>query len=98
MRAVVVVRGTVDERDVWPYASWSDSDGTSTTLAVTVHDSRELVGVLAALTALGLEVTETHLTERQPTQPRSDVPASADSDSADSSDSSDSSEREQLEP
>ncbi len=63
MRAVVVVTGDVDERDVWPYAVWSDSDGTSTTLDVHVHDSQELVGVLAALTALGLEVTSTRLIE-----------------------------------
>jgi hypothetical protein len=61
MRAVVVVAGEVDERDVWPYAVWSDSNGTSTTLTVRVHDSQELVGVLAALTDLGLEVTSTHL-------------------------------------
>ena len=61
MRAVVVVSGEVDERDVWPYAVWSDSNGTSTTLTVRVHDSQELVGVLAALTDLGLEVTSTHL-------------------------------------
>lgn len=61
MRAVVVVTGEVDERDVWPYAVWSDSNGTSTTLTVRVHDSQELVGVLAALTDLGLEVTSTHL-------------------------------------
>ena len=63
MRAVVVVIGDVDERDVWPYAVWSDSDGTSTTLTVRVHDSQELVGVLSALTALGLEVTSTHLVD-----------------------------------
>ena len=61
MRAVVVVAGEVDERDVWPYAVWSDSNGTSTTLTVRVHDSQELVSVLAALTDLGLEVTSTHL-------------------------------------
>jgi hypothetical protein len=30
-------------------------------LTVRVHDSQELVGVLAALTDLGLEVTSTHL-------------------------------------
>jgi hypothetical protein len=63
MRAVVVVAGEVDERDVWPYAVWCDSDGSSTTLAVHVHDSQELVGVLAALTGLGLEVTSTHLVD-----------------------------------
>ena len=63
MRAVVVVTGDVDERDVWPYAVWSDSDGASTTLTVRVHDSQELVGVLASLTALGLEVTSSHLIE-----------------------------------
>jgi hypothetical protein len=63
MRAVVVVRGVVDERDVWPYAAWAESDGERTTLAVTVHDSQELVGVLSTLTALGLEVVSTHLIE-----------------------------------
>jgi hypothetical protein len=63
MRAVVVVSGEVDERDVWPYAVWSDSNGTSTTLTVRVHDSQELVGVLAALTDLGLKVTSTHLVD-----------------------------------
>jgi hypothetical protein len=61
MRAVVVVAGDVDERDVWPYAVWADSDGTTTTLSIHVHDSQELVGVLTALTALGHEVTSTHL-------------------------------------
>lgn len=63
MRAVVVVTGEVDERDIWPYAVWSDSDGKSTTLTVRVHDSQELVGVLAALTDLGLVVTSTHLVD-----------------------------------
>ncbi|WP_256795640.1 hypothetical protein [Terrabacter sp. Ter38] len=63
MRAIVVVAGDVDERDVWPYAVWADSDGTSTTLNVHVHDSQELVGVLAALTALGLEVTSTRVVD-----------------------------------
>ena len=27
MQAIVVVAGEVDERDIWPYATWSDSDG-----------------------------------------------------------------------
>jgi hypothetical protein len=63
MRAVVVVRGVIDERDVWPYASCAESDGERTTLDVTVHDSQELVGVLSTLTALGLEVVSTHLVE-----------------------------------
>jgi hypothetical protein len=53
----------VDERDIWPYAVWSDSDGTQTTLTAKVHDSQELVGVLAALTALGLEIVSTLLIE-----------------------------------
>jgi hypothetical protein len=61
MRAVVVVRGVVDERDIWPYASFSESDGERTTLSVSVHDSQELVGVISTLTALGLEVVSTHL-------------------------------------
>ena len=61
MQAVVVVNGEVDERDVWPYATWCDSDGTRTTLTVRVHDSQELVSVLGTLTALGLEVTSTQL-------------------------------------
>ena len=64
MRAVVVVRGVVDERDVWPYASLSESDGERTTLSVTVHDSQELVGVISTLTALGLEVVSTRLVQR----------------------------------
>ena len=63
MRAVVVVRGDVDERDIWPYAVMSESDGERTTLTVTVHDSQELVGVLSGLAALGLDVTSTHLIE-----------------------------------
>ena len=61
MHAVVVVRGVVDERDLWPYGSLAESDGERTTLSVTVHDSQELVGVLSTLTALGLEVISTHL-------------------------------------
>ena len=63
MRAVVVVRGAVDDRDIWPYAVLSESDGERTTLTVTVHDSQELVGVLSSLTALGLDVISTHLIE-----------------------------------
>ena len=66
MQAVVTVTGNVDERDVWPYAAWCFSDGTSTTLTVRVHDSQELVAVLGSLTALGLEVTSTHLVEESP--------------------------------
>ncbi|GAA2165716.1 hypothetical protein GCM10009826_41000 [Humibacillus xanthopallidus] len=58
------MRGMVDERDVWPYASFSESDGERTTLSVTVHDSQELVGVISTLTALGLEVVSTHLAPR----------------------------------
>ncbi|HKX67999.1 MAG TPA: hypothetical protein VJN29_12310 [Intrasporangium sp.] len=61
MHAIVVVAGEVDERDIWPYAQWSDSDGTHTTLTAKVHDSQELVGVLAALTALGLQIVSTRL-------------------------------------
>jgi hypothetical protein len=68
MQAVVTVTGNVDERDIWPYAAWSFSDGTSTTLMVRVHDSQELVAVLGSLTALGLEVTSTHLIEESPTR------------------------------
>jgi hypothetical protein len=64
MRAVVVVRGAVDERDIWPYAVMSESDGERTTLTVTVHDSQELVGVLSSLAALGLDVTSTQLIQR----------------------------------
>ncbi len=64
MRAVVVVRGAVDERDIWPYAVMSESDGERTTLTVTVHDSQELVGVLSSLAALGLNVTSTQLIQR----------------------------------
>ena len=61
MRAVVVVRGAVDDRDIWPYAVLSESDGERTTLTVTVHDSQELVGVLSSLAALGLDVSSTRL-------------------------------------
>ncbi len=61
MQAVVIVNGEVDERDVWPYAMWCDSDGIRTTLTVRVHDSQELVAVLGSLTAMGLEVTSTQL-------------------------------------
>jgi hypothetical protein len=63
MQAVVIVNGEVDERDVWPYATWCDSDGIRTTLTVRVHDSQELVSVLGTLTAMGLEVTSTQLME-----------------------------------
>ena len=66
MHAVVTVTGDVDERDIWPYAAWCDSDGTRTTLTVRVHDSQELVAVLGSLTALGLEVTSTQLVEEPP--------------------------------
>ncbi|GAA2039564.1 hypothetical protein GCM10009740_35450 [Terrabacter terrae] len=66
MHAVVTVTGDVDERDIWPYATWCDSDGTRTTLTVRVHDSQELVAVLGSLTALGLEVTSTQLVEEPP--------------------------------
>ena len=43
MRAVVVVRGEVDERDVWPYASCSGSAGGQTTLSVTPSGTGSLV-------------------------------------------------------
>ena len=69
MRAVVVVRGDVDERDIWPYAVMSESDGERTTLTVTVHDSQELVGVLSGLAALGLEVISTHLIDESRGRP-----------------------------
>ena len=77
MRAVVVVRGVVDERDVWPYASCSESDGVRTTLSVTVHDSQELVGVISTLTALGLEVVSTRLGQRPGRSPQDDRQAEA---------------------
>jgi hypothetical protein len=73
VRAVVVVRGVVDERDVWPYASCSESDGERTTLSVTVHDSQELVGVISTLTALGLEVVSTRLIQRPSPSPQKDT-------------------------
>ena len=63
MLAIVVMTGDVDERDVWPYAVWTDSDGASTTLTVRVHDSQEFVGVLVSMTALGLEVRSARLIE-----------------------------------
>jgi hypothetical protein len=63
MRAVIVVHGVVDERDVWPYAMVQESDEQRTTLAVTVHDTQELVGVLSSMTAMGLEVISTHLVD-----------------------------------
>ena len=53
----------VDDRDIWPYAVLSESDGERTTLTVTVHDSQELVGVLSSLAALGLDVSSTRLIE-----------------------------------
>jgi hypothetical protein len=85
MQAVVVVRGVVDERDVWPYASCSESDGERTTLSVTVHDSQELVGVISTLTALGLEVVSTRLVQRtgqaqQPEDGQHEVISSSEND------------------
>lgn len=74
MHAIVVVAGEVDERDIWPYAVWSDSDGTQTTLTARVHDSQELVGVLAALTALGLEIVSTLLIEEPLGRPHTGEP------------------------
>lgn len=56
MRALVAVRGEVDERDIWPYASLLARDGVVTRLTVKAHDSLELVGDLLALLALRLEV------------------------------------------
>ncbi|MEW1953083.1 hypothetical protein [Terrabacter sp. NPDC080008] len=80
MQAMVTVAGAVDERDLWPYATWYDSDDTTTTLTVRVHDSQELVAVLATLTSLGLDVLNTHLlAEPQPPVDRGDTgPPSSD--------------------
>jgi hypothetical protein len=90
MRAVVVVRGVVDERDVWPYASCSESDGERTTLSVTVHDSQELVGVISTLTALGLEVVSTRLVQgpgraQRPERAQDEAISSSENDDSDES-------------
>jgi hypothetical protein len=82
MRTVVVVRGAVDERDLWPYASLSESGGGRSTLTVTVHDSQELVGVLSSLTALGLEVISTHLIEESGGDRRRQRISSSENDAA----------------
>jgi len=56
MEFLVRVRGTADERDLWPYARCvADDDGPSL-LLLTVHDSHELVGALAALASVGLHI------------------------------------------
>ena len=51
-----MVRGEVDERDIWPFASVLDRDEAGTTLMVKAHDLLELVGVLLALLTRRLEV------------------------------------------
>lgn len=56
MLVLVRVDGEVDDRDIWPYATSSTSDAVTTLLSVHVHDSRELVGVLATMAARGLHI------------------------------------------
>jgi len=56
MEFLVRVRGTVDERDLWPYARFASREESGSVLLLTVHDSQELVGALASLTAVGLHL------------------------------------------
>lgn len=62
MRALVVVRGEVDERDIWPFASVLDRDEAGTRLMVKAHDPLELVGALQALLARRLEIVSMQVT------------------------------------
>ena len=56
MRVQVHVRGAVDEATLWPYVAEVESRAGDSLLAVDVTDSRELVGVLVALTDRGLDI------------------------------------------
>lgn len=58
MRVLVYVRGRVDEVDLWPYVTSTQPLTDDSLLTVEVSDSRELVGVLVALTDRGLDVVE----------------------------------------
>ena len=56
MEFLVRVRGIVDERDLWPYARFASAEDSPSLLLLTVHDSKELVGALASLTSVGLQI------------------------------------------
>jgi len=58
MRVLVQVRGTVDEVELWPYASSAEPFSDGSLLNVDVLDGRELVGVLVALLDRGLDIVK----------------------------------------
>ncbi len=56
MEFLVRVAGSADERDLWPYARNVSGEAESPLLLLTVHDTQELVGALARLSAIGLKL------------------------------------------
>jgi len=58
MRVLVQVRGSVDDVELWPYASRSEPLSEGSLLNVDVMDGRELVSVLIALLDRGLDIVK----------------------------------------
>ena len=58
MRVLVQVRGSVDEVDLWPYASSAAGYREGSLLTIDVLDGRELVSVLLALLDRGLDIVK----------------------------------------
>jgi hypothetical protein len=58
MRALIQVRGVVDDLALWPYASGAEPYNGDSLLSVDVVDGREMVGVLVALLDRGLDVVK----------------------------------------
>ena len=61
MRAEVVVRGMLDQVDLWPYAIDSECRGTTTVVTLEIHDRQEFLGVLERLVTRGIEVSQAQM-------------------------------------
>jgi hypothetical protein len=58
MRAEVVVRGMLDQVDLWPYAIDSECHGPTTVFTLEIHDRQEFLGVLERLVTRGVEISQ----------------------------------------
>jgi hypothetical protein len=58
MQVLVRVTGEFDPQELWPYITASPTVGPSRLLTLDVHDSRELVSVLVALTDRGISILQ----------------------------------------
>ena len=61
MRAEVVVRGMLDQVDLWPYAIDSECHGATTLFTLEIHDRQEFLGVLERLVTRGVEVSQAQM-------------------------------------